>query len=154
MSGCLPMLFQMPVVMAMFWFFPTAIELRGKSFLWADDLSTYDSIISWSTPIWGIGDHLSLFCILFTIVNVAYTYITMQTQASGNDPSAKMMKWMMYLMPVMFFFIFNDYAAGLSYYYLLALFFSSRICMIIIRRSLPRWRLTPRRKPTPSPVRD
>ena len=73
MSGCLPMLLQMPVVMAMFWFFPTAIELRGKSFLWADDLSTYDSIISWSTPIWGIGDHLSLFCILFTVVNVAYT---------------------------------------------------------------------------------
>ena len=130
MSGCLPMLFQMPVVMAMFWFFPTAIELRGKSFLWADDLSTYDSIISWSTPIWGIGDHLSLFCILFTIVNVAYTYITMQTQASGNDPSAKMMKWMMYMMPVMFFFIFNDYAAGLSYYYLLALFFSILQTMI------------------------
>ncbi len=130
MSGCLPMLLQMPVVMAMFWFFPTAIELRGKSFLWADDLSTYDSIISWSTPIWGIGDHLSLFCILFTIVNVAYTYITMQTQASGNDPSAKMMKWMMYLMPLMFFFIFNDYAAGLSYYYLLALFFSILQTMI------------------------
>jgi len=130
MSGCLPMLFQMPVVMAMFWFFPTAIELRGKSFLWADDLSTYDSIISWSTPIWGIGDHLSLFCILFTIVNVAYTYITMQTQATGNDPTQKMMKWMMYLMPVMFFFIFNDYAAGLSYYYLLALFFSIMQTMI------------------------
>ena len=130
MSGCLPMLFQMPVVMAMFWFFPTAIELRGKSFLWADDLSTYDSLISWSTPIWGIGDHLSLFCILFTIVNVAYTYITMQTQATGNDPTQKMMKWMMYLMPVMFFFIFNDYAAGLSYYYLLALFFSIMQTMI------------------------
>ena len=130
MSGCLPMLLQMPVVMAMFWFFPTAIELRGKSFLWADDLSTYDSIISWSTPIWGIGDHLSLFCILFTVVNVVYTYITMQTQAAGNDPSQKMMKWMMYLMPVMFFFIFNDYAAGLSYYYLLALFFSILQTMI------------------------
>ena len=130
MGGCLPMLLQLPVVMAMFWFFPTAIELRGKSFLWADDLSTYDSVISWSTPIWGIGDHLSLFCILFTIVNVAYTYITMQTQATGNDPSQKMMKWMMYLMPVMFFFIFNDYAAGLSYYYLLALFFSILQTMI------------------------
>ncbi|MBQ7531623.1 MAG: membrane protein insertase YidC [Paludibacteraceae bacterium] len=130
MSGCLPMLLQMPVVMAMFWFFPTAIELRGKSFLWADDLSTYDSIISWSTPIWGIGDHLSLFCILFTVVNVVYTYITMQTQAAGNDPSQKMMKWMMYLMPLMFFFIFNDYAAGLSYYYLLALFFSILQTMI------------------------
>ncbi len=130
MGGCLPMLFQMPVVMAMFWFFPTAIELRGKSFLWADDLSTYDSIISWSTPIPLLGDHLSLFCILFSIVNIAYTYITMQTQATGNDPSQKMMKWMMYLMPLMFFFIFNDYAAGLSYYYLLALFFSIMQTMI------------------------
>ena len=130
MSGCLPMLLQMPVVMAMFWFFPTAIELRGKSFLWADDLSTYDSILSWSTPLPIIGDHLSLFCVLFTIVNVVYTYVTMQTQATGNDPSAKMMKWMMYLMPLMFFFIFNDYAAGLSYYYLLALFFSILQTMI------------------------
>ena len=130
MGGCLPMLFQMPVVMAMFWFFPTAIELRGKSFLWADDLSTYDSIISWSTPIPLLGDHLSLFCILFSIVNIAYTYITMQTQATGNDPAQKMMKWMMYLMPLMFFFIFNDYAAGLSYYYLLALFFSIMQTMI------------------------
>lgn len=130
MSGCLPMLFQMPVVMAMFWFFPTAIELRGKSFLWADDLSTYDSILSWSTPLPIIGDHLSLFCVLFTIVNIAYTYVMMQTQASGNDPSAKMMKYMMYFMPLMFFFIFNDYAAGLSYYYLLALFFSIMQTMI------------------------
>lgn len=126
MSGCLPMLFQMPVVMAMFWFFPTAIELRGKSFLWADDLSTYDDVIHWSTNLPFIGDHLSLFCILFTIVNVVYTYFTMQTQNAQTEgqPGAKMMKWMMYLMPLMFFFIFNDYAAGLSYYYLLALFFS------------------------------
>lgn len=124
MSGCLPMLFQMPVVMAMFWFFPTAIELRGKSFLWADDLSTYDDVINWGFHIWGLGDHLSLFCILFTLVNVAYTYVNMQSQAGGNDPSMKMMKWMMYLMPLMFFFIFNDYAAGLSYYYLLSMFFS------------------------------
>lgn len=124
MSGCLPMLFQMPVVMAMFWFFPTAIELRGKSFLWADDLSTYDDVINWGVNLPFIGDHLSLFCILFTLVNVAYTYVNMQSQAGGNDPSMKMMQWMMYLMPLMFFFIFNDYAAGLSYYYLLSMFFS------------------------------
>lgn len=135
MSGCLPMLFQMPVVMAMFWFFPTAIELRGKSFLWADDLSTYDDIISWSTSLPLIGNHLSLFCILFTLVNIAYTYISMQTQASGNDPSMKIMKYMMYAMPLMFFFIFNDYAAGLSYYYLLALFFS------ILQTMIFRWAL-------------
>ncbi len=128
MSGCLPMLFQFPIVMAMFWFFPTAIELRGKSFLWADDLSTYDTIISWGTNIPLLGDHLSLFCLLMTITNFLYTYITMQTQST--DPSMKFMKWMMYLMPLMFLFVFNDYAAGLSYYYLLSLFFTILQTMI------------------------
>ncbi len=122
MSGCLPMLFQFPVLMAMFWFFPTAIELRGKSFLWAEDLSTYDAVLSWGTNIPLLGDHLSIFCLLMTITNFLYTYITMQTQAT--DPSMKFMKWMMYLMPLMFLFIFNDYAAGLSYYYLLSLLFT------------------------------
>ena len=96
MAGCLPMLFQFPVVMAMFWFFPTAIELRGESFLWADDLSTYDAILSWDKYIpvisWAFNNHLSLFCILFTVTNFGYTYITMQTQATANDPSAKMMR--------------------------------------------------------------
>lgn len=120
MSGCLPMLFQFPVLMAMFWFFPTAIELRGKSFLWADDLSAYDAIITWSTNIPLIGNHLSLFCLLMTAANIAYTYFNMQTQAGGGT-EMKIMKYMMYLMPLMFFFIFNDYAAGLSYYYLLSL---------------------------------
>ena len=120
MSGCLPMLFQFPVLMAMFWFFPTAIELRGKSFLWADDLSAYDAIITWSTNIPLIGNHLSLFCLLMTLANIAYTYFNMQNQA-GAGAEMKVMKWMMYLMPLMFFFIFNDYAAGLSYYYLLSL---------------------------------
>lgn len=128
MSGCLPMLFQFPIVMAMFWFFPTAIELRGKSFLWADDLSTYDTLISWGTNIPLLGDHLSLFCLLMTIVNFLYTYITMQTQST--DPSMKFMKWMMYLMPLMFLFVFNDYAAGLSYYYLLSLLFTILQTMI------------------------
>ncbi len=119
MSGCLPMLFQFPVLMAMFWFFPTAIELRGQSFLWADDLSAYDAILTWSTPIPLFGTHLSLFCLLMTAVNIVYTYITMQQQTM--DPNMKFMKWMMYLMPLMFLFIFNDYAAGLSYYYFLSL---------------------------------
>ena len=128
MSGCLPMLFQFPVLMAMFWFFPTAIELRGKSFLWAEDLSTYDAILSWGTNIPLLGDHLSIFCLLMTITNFLYTYITMQTQAT--DPSMKFMKWMMYLMPLMFLFIFNDYAAGLSYYYLLSLLFTILQTMI------------------------
>lgn len=130
MSGCLPMLFQFPILMAMFWFLPTAIELRGKSFLWADDLSTYDAIFTWSYNLPLIGDHLSLFCLLMTVCNIVYTYINMQTQASGNDPSMKMMKWMMYLMPLMFFFWFNDYAAGLSYYYLVSLFMTIAQTMI------------------------
>lgn len=119
MSGCLPMLFQFPVLMAMFWFFPTAIELRGQHFLWADDLSAYDAIFTWATPIPLLGTHLSLFCLLMTAVNIIYTYITMQQQAT--DPNMKFMKYMMYLMPLMFLFIFNDYAAGLSYYYFLSL---------------------------------
>lgn len=124
MSGCLPMLFQMPVVMAMFWFFPNSIELRGQSFLWAEDLSTYDAIIHWNMHLPFIGDHLSLFTILFTVVNLLYTMVNMQSQATGNDPSQKMMKWMMYSMPVIFFFVFNDYASGLSYYYFLSLLIS------------------------------
>ena len=119
MSGCLPMLFQFPVLMAMFWFFPTAIELRGQSFLWADDLSAYDAILTWSTHIPLLGTHLSLFCLLMTAVNIIYTYITMQQQSM--DPNMKFMKYMMYAMPLMFLFIFNDYAAGLSYYYFLSL---------------------------------
>ena len=143
MAGCLPMLFQFPVVMAMFWFFPTAIELRGESFLWAEDLSTYDAIISWDKYIpvisWAFNNHLSLFCILFTVTNFGYTYITMQTQSTGNDPTAKMMRWMMYLMPLMFFFMFNDYAAGLSYYYFLSLLIS------ILQTMIFRWTLNDKR---------
>ena len=133
MSGCLPMLLQMPILMAVFWFFPTAIELRGRGFLWADDLSTFDDIIHWSLNLPLIGDHLSLFCVLFTVVNCAYTYVNMQSQAGGNDPNMKMMKWMMYLMPVIFFFWFNDYPAGLSYYYLLSLLIT------IIEMMIFRW---------------
>ena len=137
MSGCLPMLFQFPVLMAMFWFFPTAIELRGQSFLWADDLSTYDAIISWDRYIpilsWALDNHISLFCLLMTVTNVIYSYLNMQTQSTGNDPTAKMMRWMMYLMPIMFFFIFNDYAAGLSYYYFVSLL------MTIIQTYIFRW---------------
>ncbi|WP_304389045.1 membrane protein insertase YidC [uncultured Duncaniella sp.] len=122
MSGCLPMRLQMPVLVAMFWFFPSAIELRGESFLWAKDLAAPDAIISWTADIPLIsstfGNHISLFCLLMTITNIVYTYLNMQTQASSGMPG---MKWMMYLMPLMFLFIFNNYAAGLSYYYLLSL---------------------------------
>lgn len=133
MSGCLPMLFQFPVLMAMFWFLPTAIELRGKSLLWAPDLSTYDAVFHWGANIPLLGDHLSLFCLLMTIVNIIYTYITMQSQAT--DPNMKFMKYMMYAMPLMFLFIFNDYAAGLSYYYLVSLFIT------ILQTMIFRWTL-------------
>ena len=131
MSGCLPMLFQFPVLMAMFWFLPTAIELRGQSLFWADDLSTYDAIITWNTPIPLFGTHLSLFCLIMTVVNILYTHITMQSQSQGQE--MKMMKWMMYLMPLMFLFFFNDYAAGLSYYYFVSLL------MTIIQTMIFRW---------------
>lgn len=135
MAGCLPMLFQFPVLMAMFWFFPTAIELRGQSLFWADDLSTYDAIVSWNTYIPIIsgtfGNHISLFCLLMTITNIVYTYLNMQTQSGGSE--MKMMKWMMYLMPIFFMFVFNDYAAGLSYYYFVSLLIT------IIQTYIFRW---------------
>jgi len=118
-SGCLPMLLQMPVLVAMFAFFPSAIELRGQSFLWAHDLSAPDSILTLPFSIPFYGNHVSLFCLLMTIVNIIYTRMNMQNQP-GNA-SMPGMKWMMYLMPVMFLFFFNDYASGLSYYYLLSL---------------------------------
>ena len=133
MSGCLPMLFQFPVLMAMFWFLPTAIELRGKSLLWAPDLSTYDAVFHWNFNIPLLGDHLSLFCLLMTICNIGYTYITMQSQAT--DPNMKFMKYMMYAMPLMFLFIFKDYASGLSYYYLVSLFIT------IVQTMIFRWTL-------------
>ncbi|MDE6368484.1 MAG: membrane protein insertase YidC, partial [Muribaculaceae bacterium] len=118
-SGCLPMLLQMPVLIAMFSFFPSAIELRGQSFLWVHDLSAPDYIFALPFTIPFYGDHVSLFCLLMTVVNIVYTRINMQNQPGGSSMPG--MKWMMYLMPVMFLFFFNDYAAGLSYYYFLSL---------------------------------
>jgi YidC/Oxa1 family membrane protein insertase len=123
MAGCLPMLLQMPVLIAMFTFFPSCIELRGQSFLWAKDLSAPDAIVSWSAHIPFIteyfGNHISLFCLLMTVTNIIYTKITMANQPSSSSMPG--MKWMMYLMPVMFLVFFNNYAAGLSYYYFLSL---------------------------------
>ena len=131
LSGCLPMLIQMPIWIAMFNFVPNAIQLRRQSFLWIDDLSTYDPIIEWGTQIWGIGDHLSLTCILFCVSNVLYSYMTMRQQkdqmVGQQAEQMKMMQWMMYLMPIMFFFMFNDYSSGLNFYYFISLFFSAAI---------------------------
>lgn len=120
MGGCLPMLIQTPVFMALFFFVPNAIELRQQSFLWASDLSAYDDLISWSTHIPLLGTHLSLFCLLFSITTVLNQIIMMKQQDTGSNPQMKAMKWMMYVMPVMFFFIFNEYASGLSYYYFIS----------------------------------
>ena len=122
-SGCLPLLLQMPILVAMFNFFPSAIELRGEPFLWAKDLSAPDAIISWHANIPFIsstfGNHISLFCLLMTVTNIIYSKINMQSQPGGNSMPG--MKMMIYLMPVMFLFIFNNYASGLSYYYFLSL---------------------------------
>jgi YidC/Oxa1 family membrane protein insertase len=117
MGGCLPMVLQMPILFAMFFFFPTSIELRQESFLWATDLSTYDSILSLPFSIPAYGDHVSLFCLLMTITTVFSTKLSQQSQASTGMPG---MQTMMYLMPVMFLFILNNYSSGLSYYYFLA----------------------------------
>ena len=131
LSGCIPMLIQMPVWVAMFNFVPNAIQLRGEKFLWMNDLSTFDPIFEWNTNIWLIGDHLSLTCILFCVANLLYSWMTMRQQrdqmVGQQAEQMKMMQWMMYLMPLMFFFMFNDYSAGLNFYYFISLFFSAAI---------------------------
>jgi YidC/Oxa1 family membrane protein insertase len=135
MSGCLPMLFMMPILFAMFRFFPSCIQLRGESFLWAHDLSAPDAIVSWSAQIPFItnyfGNHISLFCLLMTVTNILYTKISMQS-SSNQMPG---MQWMMYLMPLMFLVFFNNYASGLSYYYFLSLLITiieSYVCRLMV----------------------
>lgn len=127
LSGCLPMLIQMPVLLALFFFFPSAIELRQQSFLWAHDLSTYDTIISWSGNIPFVtkflGNHLSLFCVLMTVTNVLYTKYNMAATDTGQSQMAGM-KYMPYFMSVFMFFFLNKYPAGLNYYYFLSTLFT------------------------------
>ena len=117
MGGCLPMLLQFPILIAMFFFYPNSIELRQESFLWAHDLSTYDSILNLPFEIPFYGDHVSLFCLLMTVTTVISTHLNQQATTTQGMPG---MKTMMYLMPVMFLFILNNYSSGLSYYYFLA----------------------------------
>ena len=133
MGGCLPMLIQMPVFMALFFFVPNAIELRQQSFLWAPDLSAYDDIINWGVNIPLLGDHLSLFCLLFSVTNILNTRYTMKQQDNGQQQMPGM-KIMMYLMPVMFIFIFNNYSSGLNYYYFISGLISILI-MIVLRKT-------------------
>lgn len=136
MGGCLPALVQMPVWMAFFFFVPNAIELRQQSFLWATDLTGFDDILSWNTNIPLVGNHLSIFCVLFCLTNIINTIYSMQQQqtAPGQEDSMKMMKWMMYIMPIIFFFSFNNYSSGLCYYYFISGLVSI-ITMIWLRRS-------------------
>lgn len=134
MGGCLPMLLQFPILMALFMFVPSAIELRQQSFLWADDLSTYDNIITFPFHIPFLGDHLSLFCLLMTITSILNAKFTASQQETGQ-PQMAAMKWMMYLMPVMFLFILNDFPSGLNYYYFLSTLISV-LTMIVLRRTV------------------
>lgn len=138
MGGCLPMLIQMPIWIAMFNFVPNAIELRQQGFLWADDLSTYDDLISWGVELPFIGNHLSLFCLLFCATNILYSYMSMRQQrdamSAEQAQQMKIMQWMMYLMPVFFFFMFNKYSAGLNYYYFISLL-ASALTMWYLRKT-------------------
>lgn len=123
MGGCLPMLLQLPILWAMFRFFPASIELRQQSFLWADDLSAYDTIplLDFGTRIPLLGDHISLFALLMAVSMFFYSKITTQSQMSGNDPNMASMRFMsVWMMPIMMFFICNSLSAGLTYYYLLS----------------------------------
>lgn len=134
MGGCLPMLIQMPVLMALFFFLPSAIELRQQSFLWADDLSTYDALITLPFSIPFLGNHISLFCLLMTATNILNTMYMMKQQDNGANPQMAAMKWMSYLMPLMFFFVLNDYPSGLNYYYFLSTLISV-LTTIIFRKT-------------------
>ena len=121
MSGCVPMLLQMPILFAMFSFFPAAIELRQESFLWATDLSSYDSILELPFTIPWYGSHVSLFTLLMSAVTIIYQKLNSSSMSMGADqPGGSMMKWMMYLMPIMFMAWFNNYASGLTYYYFIS----------------------------------
>lgn len=133
MAGCLPMLLQFPILVAMFRFFPASIELRQQSFLWADDLSSYDSILNLPFSIPFYGAHVSLFCLLMTIAQIFYTKITMKQQPQNNSMPG--MKFMMYFMPIMMLFILNSQSAALNYYYLISLCITF-IQMFAIQKSI------------------
>ena len=134
MGGCLPMLIQMPILIALFMFIPSAIELRQQGFLWADDLSTYDAFVTFPFRIPFLGDHLSLFCVLMTVTNILNTKYMMQHQDPGANPQMAAMKWMSYLMPIMFLFILNDYPSGLNYYYFISTLISV-VTTIVLRKT-------------------
>jgi len=122
MSGCIPMIIQMPILLAVFRFFPSSIDLRHKGFLWAEDLSSYDAIVSWATEIPLLssfyGNHVSLFTLLMAASTMLYTMMNSSQMANTSQPGMPNMKVIMYIFPVMMLFFFNTYSSGLSYYYL------------------------------------
>ena len=137
MGGCLPLLIQMPILWAMFRFIPASIELRGEGFLWADDLSTYDSVVQLPFNIPFYGDHISLFALLMALALFGYSFISYKQQSAttAGQPGAGMMKFMMvYFMPIMMLCVMNDFSAGLCYYYFLSQIFTM-IIMWVIRRT-------------------
>jgi YidC/Oxa1 family membrane protein insertase len=133
LAGCVPMLIQMPILLAVFRFFPAAFELRQQGFLWAEDLSSYDSIWDFGFNLWPYGDHMSLFTLLMSATTLVYTYLNSGNMQQPTQPGMPNMKVMMYIFPVLMIFFFNDYSSGLSYYYFISTLFSI-LLMIAIKR--------------------
>ncbi len=133
LAGCIPMLIQMPILLAVFRFFPAAFELRQKSFVWAEDLSSYDSIWNFGVNIWPYGDHMSLFTLLMAATTLVYTYLNSGNVQQPQQEGMPNMKVIMYIFPIMMIFIFNDYSAGLSYYYFISTLISI-LMMVAIKQ--------------------
>lgn len=131
LAGCVPMLIQMPILLAVFRFFPAAFELRQQPFLWAEDLSSYDSIWDFGVNIWPYGDHVSLFTLLMSVTTLLYTWMNSGNMQQPQQPGMPNMKVIMYIFPVMMIFFFNNYSAGLSYYYFISTLISILIMVII-----------------------
>jgi YidC/Oxa1 family membrane protein insertase len=133
LAGCVPMLIQMPILLAVFRFFPAAFELRQQPFLWAEDLSSFDSILDLGFSIWPYGDHVSLFTLLMAGTTLAYTFMNSGNVQQPQQPGMPNMKVIMYLFPVMMIFFFNNYSAGLSYYYFISTLISI-LMMVVIKK--------------------
>ena len=132
LSGCVPMLIQMPILLAVFRFFPSTFDLRQKGFLWAEDLSSYDSIYDFGFNVWMYGDHISLFTLLMAGTTLIYTAINSGNMQQPQQPGMPNMKIIMYFFPIMMIFFFNNYSSGLSYYYFISTL-TSIIIMILIK---------------------
>ncbi|MFZ9586486.1 MAG: YidC/Oxa1 family insertase periplasmic-domain containing protein [Crocinitomicaceae bacterium] len=133
LAGCVPMLIQMPILLAVFRFFPAAFELRQQPFLWAEDLSSYDSILDFGFSVWPYGDHVSLFTLLMAGTTLAYTFMNSGNMQQPQQPGMPNMKVIMYIFPIMMIFFFNNYSSGLSYYYFISTLISI-LMMVVIKR--------------------